>query len=648
MAAPTLAPARTSGHATRWRSITTWGSARWQRGLAAAIAAVCFWPTASVNPGVGLDPSWQAGQALARIHHLAWGPEIVFTWGPLGFLSTLSCYSFEQSLLATIYQPIIVAALFLGIAAALRQRHAPMPSLIGAFVTTGIVVILNMGGYPNFSILAAFAWAAVPLLQHDPRRSTVFTTCLVLGAAAGLQLLVKVNTGLTIVIIAVAVSVLLGWRAVGRHCATVTAFTASTLIWWVLAGQHLGNLPTWLRYSAAFVSGYSEAMSIPLSRWSFGWALFWAIVVSGLAWIGALCVMFVRGGPEIPRRFVVLTGLMTVIIAHTALGRFDRGHCFELISLIVVAAVITPLSGIRRRAFVAVVVASVVVELGLESSFLGRFPDPRMVAAVHAPGQAVDRLVTLAQPGRVDQRVERAKARQRAKYAIPERFIETIGSETVHIDPHMTSAVWAYDFAWWPVPVFQTYAAYTPALDDLNSESLATGPQFVLSQPGSIDVDHRLRLQESPRYSRALLCNFRVSGVAKRWALFARSDSSRCGPLTPLAETPIDGNDVITVPAPSGPDMAVLVGIDLEPTVLDRLFQGTVLPLSVPTVVLDGVAYRLVPANAAEPFLVNTPASVKGTSLQIHAHTIGVGRSPSLGQGNVATRLRFYEMRVAP
>jgi hypothetical protein len=358
--------------------------------------------------------------------------------------------------------------------------------------------------------------------------------------------------------------------------------------------------------------------------------------------------MFVRGGPEIPRRFVVLAGLMTVITAQTALAQLVRGHAFLPISLIVVAAVITPLSGIRRRAFVMVVVASVVVELGLESSALGRFPDERMVAAVQAPGQGVDRLVTLAQPGRVDQRIERAKARQRKLFGIPERFIEAIGSETVHIDPWMTSAVWAYDFAWRPVPVFQTYVAYTPALDDLNSESLATGPHFVLSQLGQA-IYSRLRVQESPRYSRALLCDFRVSGVANDWALFTRSDFPRCGPLTPLSEIPIHGNDAITVPAPSGPDMAVLVGIDREPTLLDRIFQGTLAPLSsVPTLVLDGVDYRLVPANAAEPFLVNSPASVKGTCLQIHAHTIGVDRSPSLGQGDVAARLRFYEMRVEP
>ncbi|MDH6247301.1 hypothetical protein [Mycobacterium sp. OTB74] len=654
MSALTLAPARTFGHARRWCSTTTWGSARWQSGLAAAIAAVIFWPQASVDPVVGLDPSWQAGLALARMQNLAWGPGLVFAYGPLGFLQTTAYYSFGQSLLATIYQPIIVAALFLGIAAALRQRHAPMTSLIGAFVTTGIVAILHIGHglgvpgleYPELAVLAAFAWGAVPLLEDDPKRSTVFTTCIVLGAAAGFQLLVKFNIGPTIVTIALAVSVLLDWRAVGRHCATVSAFAASTCIWWVLAGQRPVDLPAWLKSSAAVTSGYSEGMAMPLSP----------VVVLILAGMGALCVMFVRGRREIPRRYMVLVGLVTAITAKTAFARLDLWHIYPLLAVIVVTVAITPFSGIpkiSRRAFVVVVAAIVLVGLGIGTAGTLAFGYPdRTVAAVQAPVQAVDRLVTLALPGHVDQRVEQAKARQRALYAIPDRFIKTVGSGTVHIDPDETSAIWAYDFAWRPAPGFQTYQAYTPALDDLNSESLVTGPQFVLSRlsptsPATSIVDGRLGVQESPRYSRALLCNYTVKGVENRWALFTHS-GPHCGPLTELSQVPVRGNDVVTVPAPSRPDTAVLVGIDLQPTVVDRLFRGTVAPLTIPTVVLDAGTYRLIAANAAEPFLVNTPASVAGTNLQIHAHTISVGRAPSMGQSDVAARLRFYEMSVEP
>jgi hypothetical protein len=221
----------------------------------------------------------------------------------------------------------------------------------------------------------------------------------------------------------------------------------------------------------------------------------------------------------------------------------------------------------------------------------------------------------------------------------------------VHIDPDEASAAWAYDLAWRPAPDFQTYAAYNPTLDGMNSESLASEPQFVLSRlsPASpaIGIDGRLGVQESPRYSRALLCDYTVSGVENRWVLFSRS-VPRCGPLTALSQVLVRGNEVISVPAASGPDKAVLVGIDLQPTIVDRLIEGTLVPLSIPTVVLDGVGYRLIAANAAEPFLVNSPVSVQGTNLQIHARTIGVGHAPSLGQGDMTARLRFYEMPTTP
>jgi hypothetical protein len=645
-------------HVTSWCSTTTWGAARWQRVLAAVVTAVIFWPQSSLDAIIGLDPSWQAGLALVRIHHLSWGPEVIFNYGPLGFLQTTAYYSFDQSLLASIYQLTVVAALFLGIAAALRQRHAPLPSIIGAFITTGITAILHIGHgsalgmmYPELVVLAALAWAAVPLLQHDPAGSTVFRTCGALGAVAGLQLLVKFNIGVTIVAIALAVSVLLDWRAVGRHCATVIAFAASAFICWLLAGQRPEDLPAWLRYSASIVSGYSAAMATPLPALG-PFAI--EAVVPILAWIGALCVMFVRGGPGIPRRFVALIGLATLITAKKEFIRLGLGNFCAVLALVVVAVAITPCSRASRRGFVLVVGAIVLLAVSSEHTFRhahGGDARDRIVAAAQAPAQAVDRLMTLALPGHVDQRVGQAKARQRALYAIPGSFIKTIGSGTIHIDPDETSAAWAYDLAWRPAPVFQTYQANTPTLDQLNGESLSTGPQFVLSRrsPASpaTSIDGRLGVEESPRYSRALLCDYTVSGVENRWALFSHT-GPHCGQLTALSQVPVRENDVIKVPAPSGPGMAVLVGIDLQPTVVDRLFQGTVVPLTIPTIVLDGVSYRLIAANAAEPFLINAPASVDGTNLQIHAHTIGVGRAPSLGQSDVAARLRFYEMRVAP
>ncbi|ARG54799.1 hypothetical protein B1T45_01770 [Mycobacterium kansasii] len=648
---------RASGRVGTWFSTTTWGSALWQRVLAAVIAAVIFWPQPSVDPSVGLDPSWQAGLALARIDHIAWGRELVFTYGPLGFLRTSAYYSFEQSLLATICQVIIIAALFLGIAAALRLRHSPLTSLVGAFVLTGILTVLHLGHglafrgssslemmYPELAVLAAFVWASVPLLQREPKRSTVFTTCVALGAVAGFQLLMKFNTGLAIMVVALATSVLLGWKAVGRHCATVAAFAVSTLVSWVLAGQRPGNLPAWLRGSAAIASGYTDGMATaPLPQWAL------PSVVLSLAWMGWLCVMFLRRGHEIPRRYLALVVLASLIAGKAAFGRFEPWHFAILVGVIVVALAITPWPRARRRTLVVVALAValvVVVDLGGIPAL-----SDRGVLAMQAPVQAVDRIVTFALPGHVQQKIEQAKARQRALYGIPDRFIKTIGSSTVHVDPHEISAVWAYDLAWRPTLVFQTYQALTPMLDALNGESLTNGPEFVLSRLSpalpAVGIDGRLGVQESPLYSRALLCNYTLSGIENRWALFKHT-APHCGPLTKLSEAPVREDHAVPIPAPSAPDKAVLVGIDLDQTFGDRYFHGKIAPLSTFTLVVDGVTYRLIAKNAAEPFLVNTPASAADTNLQIHAHSIGVGRTVNLNEPSVTARLRFYEMRVGP
>ncbi|WP_204807641.1 hypothetical protein [Mycobacterium riyadhense] len=628
-----------------WCSTTTWGTAPWQQALAALIAALTIAPHSSVDAGVGLDPSWEAVVALAPVRHIPWGPDLVFTYGPLGYLQTTAYYAFDQSLLATVYQFAVVAALFLGIAAVLGQRCAPMTSLIGALFATWLAAILQVGHgtalgmmYPELVILASLAWASAPVLQQDPKRSTAFVTCIVLGAVAGLQLLVKFNTGLTILVLALAASVLISWKAVVRHCATLAAFAVSTLFWWWLAGQQLGDLPVWFRSSAAILSGYNESQAVPLTRLAVP-----AILLS-LAWIAVLCVIFVRCAPQLPRSFVLLVGLLTLITFKSAFGRFDIWHISMLLGVIVVAVALAPGLRVRQRAWVLAAVVFVFA-FTYEAPQVGQ----RVVAAVQGPVQSIDRLLTLAVPGRVEQRIARAKAQQRATDAVPERFIKTIGSQTVHVDPDETSVVWAYDLAWRPAPVFATYSAYTPALDKLNSETLADGPAFVLSRVSAklpaTGIDNRLGTQESPLYSRALLCNYTLSGVENHWALFTHI-RPRCGPLTPLSEVHVDNNNSVSVPTPSRPDMAILVAVNLDPTIVDRLFQGTLAPLTTFTVVLDGVSYRLIAKNAAEPFLVVSPSSVVGTNLDIYAHTIAVGRSRSLGQGGVRARLRFFEMGV--
>lgn len=56
-----------------------------------------------------------------------------------------------------------------------------------------------------------------------------------------------------------------------------------------------------------------------------------------LVWFVALFVMFFRGSPQIPRKYVVLVGVTTVLVAKSAFGRYDTIHFAALLGLMVVA-----------------------------------------------------------------------------------------------------------------------------------------------------------------------------------------------------------------------------------------------------------------------------------------------------------------------
>ena len=77
------------------------------------------------SPGTGLDPSWELSINLALKHHLVWGKDIIFTYGPLGYLSTfVPVYASSFFIGAYALFVSIMAAFFLHyIYGAARQKN---------------------------------------------------------------------------------------------------------------------------------------------------------------------------------------------------------------------------------------------------------------------------------------------------------------------------------------------------------------------------------------------------------------------------------------------------------------------------------------------------------------------------------------------
>ncbi|MDR2058321.1 MAG: hypothetical protein LBP83_08620, partial [Dysgonamonadaceae bacterium] len=62
------------------------------------------------------------------------------------------------------------------------------------------------------------------------------------------------------------------------------------------------------------------------------------------------------------------------------------------------------------------------------------------------------------------------KDRIRNSYpALPSEFLQQAANKRVDVFPYDIALLYAYDLNWSPRPVFQSYSAYTPVLDQINA-----------------------------------------------------------------------------------------------------------------------------------------------------------------------------------
>ena len=125
-----------------------------------------------------------------------------------------------------------------------------------------------------------------------------------------------------------------------------------------------------------------------------------------------------------------------------------------------------------------------------------------------------------------------------------------IGTAAVDVLPVETALVKANGVRWSPLPVFQAYCAYTPALDALNRDELVrAGAPFVLYRYEAIDG--RLPFGDMPATTAELLCRYDVAlpqattAGGDRFMLLTRSarrlvrrGAGRPAPPLPRSATP--------------------------------------------------------------------------------------------------------------
>lgn len=576
-----------------------------------------------VFPGSGLDASWSLGMNEVVARGMVLGREVLFTYGPF------------TSLLTHLYHPgtdalmlgggvVLALAYWVALGLALPGRARPFGALL-------LLVLLGMDlpmevAFASYPLAAAFACARMlgePRVGAQETAGDLVRVAVLMGPMG----LLAAGKG-TMALLCAPIVGLTAWAFLSagsrrRAGVTLVAPLATLVAAWWAAGQPLTALPAFFLNLTEVVSGYSEAMSIPGPKLE---------IVGYLLTATALMVALVRApAPDRgPRGLLVgATALFLFVMFKTGFVRHDRHGLIACGSLVMAAGLVAP--QVVGRARWAVLVLALLTWAPVE--WTQRLPD---LDAPHA--LATQRLVG---PFRGLYRRATEAGWPRTEYRAQLDALRTSSpvpalSGSVDVYSYGQAPVIAAGLDWRPRPIFQSYVAYTPALQRRNRDHLLgpDAPDHVLLRVESIDG--RLPTSDdAPSWPELLWRYLPVTEAGD--ALVLRRKDPQPPPMSRrlLAAGEYRLGETVTLPEGDG---TMVVDLELNPSLLGRLarvlFKVGAVHLALELRDGETREFRLVPAMAHE-----------GVLLSPLVETLG-DLKPLLGVGVVPAGRRVRSLRL--
>lgn len=573
-------------HRRNWTgSIGSIAGSTWLLGV---LVGLCSWITVPLYPSPSLDSSWVLGLQMGLDRGFHFGPEILFTYGPLGFLQVPTAGFSPYAQLGALYALAMQLALGLTLVWAARRAFGPW---LGVPLALAAAMLLSLA--PIVAIALTLTWSLVVLGPGSPalvRRLFPYLA----AAFAAIELLDKLSVGPVILAIGAITVVAMEGRRLRNVLAFAGTFVAVFAVLWFSLGQSVSNLGQFARSGYEIVTGYSAAMAAAApENETARIAVFAAITVAAFA-AGYLAGRRLATTRRLAIGLVLLvTSFGVWKMAFVRFGLPTMPYLFNAAIPVWLAFSWheIELPGVLRRASAPLLalVAAVLV-------LIVYFPVTKLPLSTLDPVKRIEteteQLSDLLAPSEFEDVQERSRAELTTYFPLDPRTRALLRNQTVSIDQADSVIAWAYDLDWRPLPVFQAYAAYTPYLDHQNEEALlaADGPSRVLrvasvtpaamleTNPVEVqsfnwlaDAEGTLRAWNQPQTSLAMLCNFRALSTTRAFQVLAR-DRDRCGTPRRIGSAEAGwGEEIQVPPAPPGRQLVYADVEGLDPSGWERL-----------------------------------------------------------------------------
>ncbi len=547
------------------------------------------------RPDTRLDASWQEMLILARDRGLQFGRDVIFTWGPWGFLCSRFHLGATEAVPILLWQTLgqlLIAACLVALTFRLPvwRRAAFVAAVLAVhwlFLDSVYFVLITLVAVAGLmdtkaTLLRLFLWAVLLGFLSQLK----FTYGVISAAAvgcAGICWLVR--------------------RSPGRIVSIGAGFVASTLVAWVAAGQDIDNLYPYVRRSLEISSGYGQAMGFD-EPWSvFLWGSALVLACAAFAWSVWRSALD-RGlalGSSLFFAFVVL------VMWKESYTRADMvplgGHIFGLFTFAMILAPVLPgllFPGRRFHAFDAVLPGCVVAIACFDGAYFTE--GPRVAwERIYGNARALSTLGGLAGSWQGDYAAACKGAELPAIKA-------AVGTGTADVYDYNLGAAILNGLPLSARPVFQGYSAYTPSLEGYNLRHYqsARAPDYLLWNRETVDNRYP-GLDDAPL----------VAGLAGHYEpLFSEAGYWLFHKRTTLSTAPLERrllfsrtvrfSEEVVLPEPI--DHALWLEVAAEPTAIGRMravaYKEALLLLTTTDDSGRRSSWRLVPKVARAGFIL--------------------------------------------
>jgi hypothetical protein len=546
--------------------------------------------------GLGLDPAWTEVMGWAFLRHAQWGRDLVFTYGPLGFLQPYASY------VQGIFPWFVAGQIALPAGFALTIGLVFWRGTLGAFLLFAAVYICwcwSLGGDISWAFTLLFGTACLVEGRGQSRAAFYVKAAMLAPIFAAIALAKFSLFPLWMLCVAGIAGACLIERRRWRALTTVVIFLLALVLMWLACGQRLGNLPLFLLRSFQVAAGYGHAMgnrAPPL----------YELLGPMLAVVVFLACIYAAWRHRSDPAALVLLGLVGAAALLFWLGSYTRGDhwkwYFPAIALLpFVLSVHERLQrdDVLRRTSVAITVAATLVAF--------RITSPATVGT-ELVFRIQNSVRNLAHLDDLRQRREDEWRSVAERSDLP-KIRARIGNARVDLMTWELGMLIVNGFNYVPRPLFQSYSAYTPTLARLNEAHFldAHAPEFVLLKLDAID--ERVPMSEDGLTLIALLKLYRPVLSERGFLLLQRDASASAAPTVADGAAMTAANMGADIPfVKQKSPIAGFFRIDLSTfgKIYTLLFREPSLMLVVKTAKGE-TRHRLVRATAASGFIVSPP-----------------------------------------